>query len=212
MWLDRTVDGIHDLGGMQGFGAVDVEVDEPVFHAAWEARVFGMTAIASVQGLTANTSAFRHAIERMDPAHYLTSSYYERWLTGLGTLLTEREVIEREAIPGFPLSRPTLPIHPPGRTGDPDAPRFAVGDRVKVRDLHPSGHTRCPRYIRGREGVVERVNGSLALPDVEAHADDPPAEATYCVRFDAPELWGEDAEAGVGVSVDLWESYLDAAR
>jgi hypothetical protein len=209
MCLDRLVDGIHDLGGMQGFGAVEVEHEEPVFHAEWERRVFGMTAMADLQGITGNTSAFRHAIERMDPAHYLTSSYYEHWLTGLSTLLAEKDVLDRQALSGFPLARPDSGVHP--LEPDGGSPRFAVGDRVRVRDVHTGGHTRCPRYIRGREGVVERVDGTFALPDAEAHVDDPPAEPTYCVRFEARELWGEDAEPGVGVSVDLWESYLEPA-
>jgi nitrile hydratase len=120
-------------------------------------------------------------------------------------------VLDRGAVSGLPLSRPVEGV----TTTDSEAgetPRFAIGDRVRVRDVHTGGHTRCPRYIRGREGVVERADGTFALPDAEAHVDDPPAEPTYCVRFDARELWGEDAEAGVGVSVDLWESYLEPAR
>ncbi len=204
------MDGIHDLGGMQGFGPVEMEPDEPTFHERWEGRVFGMTGIASLKGIT-NTSEFRHAIERMEPASYLTTSYYEHWLTALGTLLVEKGVVAREDLErgpsGFPLAGPAVPATEPGRAGE--APGFEVGDRVRVRDIHTPGHTRCPGYVRGREGVIVRVDGPAALPDVEAHGDDPPAEPTYCVRFDARELWGEQAQPAAAVTVDLWQSYLE---
>jgi nitrile hydratase len=211
------VDGVHDLGGMQDFGAVVVDVDEPVFHAAWEERVFGLVATLSAQGLY-SVNTFRHAIERMDPAHYLASPYFEHWLTGAATLLTERGVIEREGLTEraggeFPLARPQ---QAPARSGEgsraADGPssRFAPGDRVRVREMHPRGHTRCPRYARGKRGVVERLEGAFVLPDAEAHGEHRPAEETYCVRFQASELWGTEAEPGVSVSVDLWDSYLEA--
>jgi nitrile hydratase len=132
-------------------------------------------------------------------------------LTGLCTVLAERGTIERAAVAGLPLSGPVGDVHPL-QAADGVPASFSVGDRVRVREFQTGGHTRCPRYVRGRAGVVERVDGSFALPDVEAHAEHPPAEPTYCVRFDARELWGETAEPGVGVSVDLWHSYLEPAR
>jgi nitrile hydratase subunit beta len=202
---------------MQGFGPVRVEPREPVFHAPWEERVFGVTAIVSLHGLY-SVNAFRHAIERMDPAHYLGSRYYEHWLTGLATLLVERGVIEdgelaERAGGPFPLARP---VQAPRRraaaaTTETQPAPFATGDRVRVRDMHPRGHTRCPRYVRGKRGIVERLDGAFELPDAELHADAPPSEPTYCVRFDADELWGAQAEPGASVSVDLWHSYLERA-
>jgi nitrile hydratase len=211
MWLDRAVDGIHDLGGMQGFGPVEVERGEPVFHEPWERRVFAMTAMATLQGVVGNTSRFRHAVERMDPAAYLATPYYEHWLTALATLLGEAGVIEPERLRGQLLARPAMPdaLDVPPAAGQ--EPRFAAGDAVRVRDIHPAGHTRCPRYVRGRVGTVERVDPPAPLPDVEAHSERAPAEAVYGVRFLAGELWGARAEPEVAVSVDLWESYLEPA-
>jgi len=206
------MDGIHDLGGMQGFGPVTVEKDEPVFHEAWERRMFGIAAAMFPQRLY-NIDAYRHAIERMEPAHYLGSSYYEHWLTGLATLLVERAIVTRaelEAKAGghFPLSQEARFRVPPPSPA-PSAPRFAVGNQVVVRNVHPLGHTRCPRYVRGKRGVVARVDGLFPLPDVAAHASQPCAQYAYNVRFEARELWGDDAGAAETISVDLWESYLE---
>jgi nitrile hydratase subunit beta len=210
------VDGVHDLGGLQDFGPVALEQDESVFHARWEERVFGLVAIVGAQGLY-SVNAFRHAIERMDPVHYLRSPYYEHWLTGAATLLVERGVIDSEELQeragmAFPLARPLrAPQWRPTASNPAGTARFAVGDRVRVRDFRARGHTRCPRYVRGKHGVVERMEGAFVLPDAEVHAADPPAEQTYCVCFDAVELWGEEAEPRASVSVDLWDSYLEAA-
>lgn len=208
------MDGIHDMGGMAGFGAVAVEPDEPVFHEAWERRAF----VAAVAGssLVANGARFRHAIERMDPAAYLSTSYYEHWLTGVATSLVETGRLTREELearaPGFPLSRPErAPVSVPG--ADVTEPRFAPGDRVRVREWHPSGHTRCPRYVQGRRGTIERVGIIASIPDVEAHARDGARQMspTYSVRFTAAELWGEGAEAGAElIHADLWQDYLVA--
>src|SRR5439155_23533023 len=137
------MDGIHDLGGMEGFGPVVVERDEPVFHAAWERTVFGLaTAVAAAR--IANTHEHRHAIERMDPAHYLTASYYERWLTALGTLLVEKGVVTVDELarggPHFPLSRPAALALAETRGARAAGARFAVGDLVRVRPSHPVGH------------------------------------------------------------------------
>src|SRR5262249_20483290 len=205
------MNGVHDLGGMDGFGPVEVEADEPVFHAPWERTVFGISAAWMLARL-GNSHEFRHAIERMDPVHYLGSSYYEHWLTGLATLFVEKGILTREALEEraggrFPLARPVGARAP--AAGGGAAPRFARGDAVRVRDVHPMGHTRCPRYVRGKRGVVVRVDHRSPLPDVAAHADRPCEEAAYCVRFEARELWGEPAGAREAVHVDLWESYLE---
>jgi len=205
--------GIHDMGGMEGFGPVEVEPDEPSFHKPWERRAFGVT--TAVFSLL-RAGQFRHAIERMDPAHYLTSSYYEHWVTGGATALVETghatpEELERRA-PGFPLARPLDPDAAVDRAGpDSDTPRFQPGDRVRVRRWVWHGHTRCPRYVQGMRGTVVRVDVVAPLPDVEVHsAQATQRQPTYSVRFDAAELWGERAEPGAAaVHVDLWEAYLE---
>jgi nitrile hydratase len=210
------VDGIHDLGGLEGFGPVEVEHDEPVFHEDWDRRTFRLS-VAAGRALGYTGGAFRHSIERMDPGHYLTSSYYEHWLTGISTLIVEAGLVsadelDRRAGGQFPLSRPdrgTGPVSPgPDRT---DA-RFAVGDRVRVREWHPPGHTRAPRYVQGKQGVVVRVDGAHSVPDVEAHSDRRVLESTYSVRFTASELWGEGGAEGEDIHVDLWDRYLEEQR
>jgi nitrile hydratase len=208
------VDGIHDLGGRQGFGPVVVEENEPPFHERWEARTRSLT--YAVMGHMANASGggFRHAIERMDPAHYLNSSYYEHWLTAAATVAVESGLVtlaelEERAGGRFPLSLPVraeeVTDPPPGRS------RFAIGDRVRVRQWHPIGHTRCPNYIRGKVGVITRLDGEFSIPDVEAHSTHRVQEATYSVRFEADELWN-DGQPGVTVNVDLWDSYLEPVQ
>ena len=173
--------------------------------------MFGI-AVAVAARRVANTHAFRHAIERMDPAHYLSSSYYEHWLTGIATMLVEKGLVAREELAsrvpvGFPLGRPATALAPDAKPSGETA-RFKVGDRVSVRNHHPQGHTRCPRYLRGRHGVVVRVDRRHALPDVAAHTDRRCEQYTYCVRFEGSELWGDDAGSAEAVYVDLWESYL----
>jgi nitrile hydratase beta subunit len=209
VWL---VDGIHDLGGMQGLGPVVHSPAEPVFPDRWQAVARAlMMIVAGAAGVSGGE--FRHSIERMEPGHYLTSGYYEHWLTAAATLAVEHGLVtpsELEARVGgrFPLSGPVLA--PPVAAAGPDLtePRFGAGDRVRVREWHPPGHTRCPGYVRGKTGVVVRVDGTHSVPDVEAHGTPRRCEPTYSVRFDAADLWG-DGQRGVSVYVDLWDSYLD---
>jgi nitrile hydratase len=208
------VDGIHDLGGMHGFGPVDHSPAEPVFHERWEATARALMELVS-GAVQASGGEFRHAIERMAPGHYLTSSYYEHWLTATATMAVEHGLVtqsELEAGAGgpFPLSSPVTA--PPVTEAGPDVgePSFAVGDRVRVREWHSPGHTRCPRYVRGKPGVVVRMDGSYSVPDVEAHGAARRHEPTYSVRFDAADLW-RDGQRGVAVHVDLWDSYLEPA-
>jgi nitrile hydratase len=223
------MDGIHDLGGMDGFGRVVVEADEPVFHEPWERRVFGMLAALAFTRLT-NAHVYRHAVERMAPEDYLRAPYYERMLTGLATLLVERGTLDRATLDGrmpggFPLARPEHPsaaaeARQAARTGGTSvrhaaraggSARFHVGDAVRVRNSHPHGHTRCPRYVRGHRGVVVRVDRPFALPDLAAHTGGEHREPTYGVRFTAAELWNAPAATRDAVYVDLWESYLEGA-
>lgn len=204
------MDGVHDIGGLQGCGPVVVEDDEPVFHHEWERRAFKMMMAAAGAGHL--TGRFRHAIERMDPAWYLTASYYERWLTATATCLVEAGVVTRDELDislgaGFDLARPVrVPrLAEAGRSSN--AHRYAVGDSVRVREWHPLGHTRAPRYVQGKRGTVARLDGVFSLPDVEYHCDERRMEPTYSVRIDAVALWGT---TGDPVHVDLWESYLEA--
>lgn len=190
---------------------MEPEGDEPVFHAPWERTARALVYAAMPTHANPTTSAFRHAIERMDPEHYLASSYYEHWLTAAASVAVESGVIERaelEARAGgpFPLARPS---------GEPQvegsgAQRFAVGDRVRVVAVEHGGHSRCPGYVRGRAGTVTRVDGCFSLPDVEAHSTRRVVEGTYGVRFFARDLW-EDADPHSAVHVDLWDSYLEPA-
>jgi len=226
------MDGVHDLGGMQGFGAVEREENEPIFHAPWEAAVLTMMRAVGGQGIV-NIDEFRHAIERMNPGEYLRATYYEKWLDGITRLLVEKGVVsekEMEARTAFFQARPDAPAAaaldgpPPARrsfnpgwvqdvmraTGA--RPRFAPGDPVVTRHIHPRGHTRLPRYARGKRGTVHLVHGVHVFPDTNAHGLGEQPRPLYSVRFDARELWGEDAQPNQSVHIDLWESYLEAGR
>jgi len=141
----------------------------------------------------------------MEPGHYLTSSYYEHWLTAAATLAVEHGLVtgselEERAGGRFPLSGPVLA--PPVVDAGPDVgtPRFGVGDRVRVREWHPPGHTRCPRYVRGKAGTVVRLDGSYSVPDIEAHGTARRREPTYSVRFGAAELWDSSRRSPADMS------------
>ena len=205
-----AVDGIHDLGGMAGFGPVEVERDEPVFHERWHGRVFAMSASSMMAGLY-GTPSFRHTIERMDPAHYLASGYYEHWLTSVASLLVEVGAVDRDELVrragSFPLSGP---VHPrPVLFDGPPHERFAVDDEVRVSDEHPNGHTRCPDYVRGHLGRVVRVDPPSNVPDIEAHLGERVPEVTYAVRFTGRELWGRGSSDRDSVTIDLYDRYLE---
>jgi nitrile hydratase len=208
------VDGVHDLGGLDGFGPVEHARSEPYFGEDWERTAFRLT-LGAMGIARANGGMFRHSIERMDPAHYLSSSYYEHWLTGVTTLLVEagvvtRHELEQRAGGRFPLSRPDR-----GRAPTHEArtePRFAVGDRVRVKEWHPPGHTRAPRYVQGKRGIVVRVDGAFNVPDVEAHGGGFVTDPTYSIRFTPQELWGDGGASGETMHVDLWECYLEPAE
>lgn len=204
------VDGVHDMGGMHGFGRVPVEPGEPVFHQPWQGRVLALQQRVRARRYY-NIDEFRHAIERIPAARYLDASYYERWLTAMERLLVEKGVVTAEELA---TGRATAPAPaPPVRPVDdrpPLRPRFAVGETVVTRTMHPAGHTRLPRYGRGRRGVVRSVHGPFLVPDTNAHGAGREWEPVYAVEFPARALWGEGAPAGDGVCVDLWERYLQS--
>src|SRR6202142_2106979 len=178
------MDGMHDLGGKQGFGAVRYTLDAPAFHAAWEVRANSLYAHAVRLGLF-NMDEYRHAIERMEPRHYLGASYYERSLTSLATLCVEKGVLtraelEERARGRFPLAAPSAP----GRSNvSPEPERFAPGDRVRIRAEHVPGHVRMPGYIRGKTGVVVSVSPAYPFPDAHAHGGEARDGPTHDVRF-----------------------------
>lgn len=217
---DDGVNGIHDMGGMHGFGPVVVEADEPVFHAAWEKRVLGMVYQALGVGRV-SIDAFRHGIERLEPVTYLTAGYYGRWLAALERVLIEAGVLGEgnvEArLAGAPVAMPpSAPI--PSRAVQAGyvrelatPPRFAVGDAVRARVASPSGHTRLPRYVAGRRGQVHRLQPACVFPDSNARGAGEDPQHLYNVRFEAAELWGADAEAGTALHIDLFEPYLETA-
>jgi nitrile hydratase len=193
------VNGIHDMGGMHGFGRVEVEPDEPVFHSPWEGKVRAI--FQRTVGRFYNLDEFRHVIERMEPAAYLEAGYYEKWLHSIETLLNEKGVLA---------AGQAVPERAPSRQPDHLTAGFKAGDRVRARNLHPPGHTRLPRYVRGRTGVVTSVKGPFLLPDANAHGRNDDWQFVYPVRFPARELWGPEASERDSVAVDLWESYLEA--
>lgn len=202
------MDGIHDLGGRQGFGTVRYTLNATAFHAEWEVRANSLYAFAVRQGLF-NMDEYRHAIERMEPRHYLSASYYERSLTGLATLCVEKGVVTREQLERrvgghFPLSAPAAI----GRGNAPDRRRFQPGDRVRVRDEHVPGHVRMPGYIRGKTGVVVGVSPPYPFPDAHAHGLAAADEPTCDVRFRSEELWPNAADPAL-VHVGVFESYLE---
>src|SRR5512143_1217987 len=221
------MDGIHDLGGKQGFGSVIREADEPVFHERWEARVCGM-ALTGGGGSARNTDHFRHSIERIDPAAYLTHGYYGRWLGGLETRIVEAGILDTAQITrrAMELGATAGDLIAARPSPEPDridyraqeqgnrrivaaAPRFEVGDRVRTRVHGVPGHTRLPAYARGRAGTVVTWHEGWVFPDSNAHGRGENPQHLYTVAFEGVELWGTEAERGVVVHLDLFEPYLE---
>ncbi|QHQ35739.1 nitrile hydratase subunit beta [Algicella marina] len=219
------MNGPQDLGGQMGFGPVAPEPDEPLFHAGWEPRVLGLTLACAALGHWGIDES-RHARESIPPADYLRFSYYRIWFTALCALLERHgEVVPEELALAKVLAPPRraercLPAErvpavlaaggPTERAVDRPA-RFAVGDTVRARVMHPKGHTRLPRYVRGAVGRVGAVHGAHVFPDAAAHGQGEAPEWLYTVAFAGADLWGPEAEPGLVVSVDAWEPYLERA-
>jgi len=204
------MDGIHDLGGKQGYGPIRYTLDATAFHSTWEVRVNAMYAHAVRSGIF-NMDEYRHAIERMEPRHYLTASYYERSLTGFATLLVEkgvltREELERRANGTFPLSSPSAS----GRGNAPQRERFKPGERVRVKLDFVPGHIRLPGYVRGKVGTVVGESPAYPFPDAHAHGIHAEDEPTYDVRFHAEDLWPNGCDPAL-VHVGIFQSYLERA-
>ena len=219
------MDGAHDMGGVNGFGPVVPEANEPVFHSEWERRAFALTvAMARPGGWNIDMSRF--ARENRPPEDYLSKTYYELWLAGLETLMVERGLVTREEIEAGKVLTPPKPgvkavppqdVTPAIRRGGPterppSAPAlFRIGDRVRTKDIHPVTHTRLPQYVRGHLGTIELNHGCHVFPDANSLGKGEDPHWLYTVRFDGRELWGESGDPTLSVSVDAWEPYLERA-
>jgi nitrile hydratase len=217
------VNGIHDMGGMQGLGSLEYEEDEPVFHAQWEARAFAINLAAGALRKW-NIDAGRHQIELIPAADYLRMSYYEKWTERLIRLLVEHGMVTPAEVesgkPDPTSSKSTPPLTAdmvaPGiarggsaRRNVQVAPRFRTGQQVRARNIHPSGHTRLPRYARGKIGIIQRDHGVFVFPDTNARFLGEAPQHVYSVRFEARDLWGEQASPRDSVYIDMWDDYLE---
>ena len=202
------MDGVHDLGGRQGFGPVVREGHTEPFHGEADIRIAAMWVRLIRHGVY-NMDEYRHAIERMEPRHYMAASYYERTFTAVASLCVERGVCSAEALRGaaglnLGLSRTSRP----GRQPPAELPDIGVGDRVRVKDEFVGGHIRMPGYIRGKQGVVVGVSPPYPYPDAHGHGLPAPWQRTFDVRFDSQELWPDGAEAAE-VTVGVFHAYLE---
>ncbi len=218
------MNGVHDMGGMHGFGKVEPEANEPVFHAPWEGRILAMNRAMGYLGLW-NIDIGRFSRESLPPEVYLASSYYEKWTLGLEDLCVQYGLVgidELDAGQG---------LHPPAAVKriltEAEAPkilsrgsferpapgpaRFKAGDRVRTRNINPPSHTRLPRYARGHLGIIEAVRGCHVFPDAVTTGRGEDPHWLYTVVFDGRELWGDASDPAVRVSIEAWEPYLEPA-
>jgi nitrile hydratase beta subunit len=219
------MEGAQDMGGVQGFGPVQPEPDEPVFHAEWERRAFALTLAMGMPGGW-NIDMSRFAREDRPHQDYLRKSYYQIWLAGLERLMLERNLVSSDEIAAGHALHPPKPVartltaedvaamlHRGGPT-ERDASRpalFAIGDRVRTKNIHPPTHTRLPRYVRGHVGVIERIHGAHVFPDSNAHGGGEHPQWLYTASFGGHELWGDASDPNLTISVDAWEPYLEPA-
>jgi nitrile hydratase subunit beta len=222
------MDGAHDMGGMHGFGRVVEPRAELAYHERWEPRVFAIQMLVGIEGLGAGPGG-RPVREEMDPARYLAASYYERWLYSAEQRLLRKGTIkpgEIEAVIQRLEAGESVPAHHDAAMAEriladlrgvypmdapPEHVRFDRGQRVRVKRMHPAGHTRCPRYVRGAIGVIECLRGADRLPDRAVYGEKVTPEPVYSVAFDSQELWGPEGEIPWTVLLDLWDSYLEPA-
>jgi nitrile hydratase subunit beta len=217
------MNGVHDMGGQHGMGPVQYEKDEPVFHASWEGRVYVLTR-AMRAWRKWNIDTDRHGIEVLPPADYLRMSYYERWLNRLEShvvnfgFVTQDELKSGKAAAASRTETPVFTMATSGRWMSRGLPSsvdpkvrasFKVGQHVRARNINPTGHTRLPRYARGKAGVVTRDHGVYNFPDTNAHFQGEKRQHVYSVRFTARELWGPQAAPHDSVHLDMWDDYLE---
>ena len=227
------MNGIHDMGGMHGFGPIEIEENEPVFHQPWEGRVYGIvTTIRDAHDVYGPYGA-RFYIESIAPDKYLASGYYERWMLALENALVAKGMLSREELEARTTEYLDSPDSSVPRREDPEAtrrvienirlrlplakdpdanigPAFQVGDIVRARNINPMGHTRLPRYIRGRKGTIEKLYKIQDFQDHVPESEQGP-QPVYSVRFESAELWGAAAEGNQSLYIDMWESYLEPA-
>jgi nitrile hydratase beta subunit len=219
------VNGVHDMGGMHGLGPVQYERNEPVFHAPWEGRAFALN-LAAAAWRKWSLDALRHQIELIPAADYLRMSYYEKWLTAVTERLVQSGLVTRAEVESGQPARGSSKATPPLTAAQVPAmlrsgalasrnvsvqPNFHAGQRVRARNINPVGHTRLPRYARGKLGIVDRDHGVYVFPDAIAHSADENPQHLYSVRFTARELWGDHASPRDSVYLDLWDDYLEPA-
>ena len=217
------MDGVHDMGGMDGFGKVEVEQDEPPFHAAWEGRVLGMQRAMAYAGAW-HIDDLRYAQEKLPPLQYLKASYYQRWQYGLEANVLDRGYVTADELKAGRAQAPAKPL--PRKLSTDMVPtlcrisffrqqqgpqRFQPGDKVRTRNLHSPTHTRLPRYARNKTGVVEMCHGCHMYPDSVAIDGGDNPQWLYTVAFNSRELWGPDADPTLTVSIDAFEPYLEPA-
>jgi nitrile hydratase beta subunit len=219
------MNGVHDMGGMDGFGKVVAEPNEPPFHEPWEGRVLAMNRVMQATGEW-NIDVGRYWIEMLPAPVYLGATYYQKWMLRLENLCVARGLVSRDEIakghsagPGRPLKKGAITLEAAEKLtcrGKYDRPaqgpaKFKVGDKVRMKNIHPKSHTRLPRFTRGHVGVVERIHGAHVYPDtlVAEGREDP--QWLYTVVFDGRELWGPDAEAGTEISIEAFEPYMEPA-
>jgi nitrile hydratase len=217
------MNGVHDMGGMDGFGKVEPEPNEPTFHHDWEARVMAMVRVMGANG-GLNIDAQRFARESLPPDVYLSSSYYRKWFLAIEKQIVERGYVGADEIAAGHSLRDTTPL-PRGKFTLADVKRieirgsfgrdasnpaaFKIGDRVRAKNINPVTHTRLPRYVRGHTGVIESINGCHVFPDTNAQGQGDHPQWLYTVVFDARELWGADADSTLKVSIEAFEPYLE---
>jgi nitrile hydratase beta subunit len=222
------MNGPQDIGGMHGFGPIDHEDNEPVFHHEWEGRFMGIRRMLPI----INLDTWRHTIESLPPSLYYGTPYYERWLTAYEPLLAREGIVSPEELDARTQHFQQHPEAQPERREDPERaarardqllhrdrldrevsapPRFAAGDQVRTKNVHPKHHTRLPRYARDKRGTVVRWHGAHDFPDTNAHGQGPQPGHVYSVQFEGSELWGPSAEPNQKLYLDLWETYLEPA-
>jgi nitrile hydratase subunit beta len=218
------MNGVHDMGGMQGFGKVEAEPNEAVFHAPWEGRAFAMNRAMGYLGLW-SIDVGRYSRETLPPHVYLASSYYKKWTLGLENLCLQFGLVGEDELAAGHALHPAKPVKRMLAAADvpktlsrasfdrpPPAPaKFKPGDRVRMRNINPVSHTRLPRYARGHTGAVERVRGCHVFPDAITTGQGEDPQWLYTVVFDGRELWGESADPTLKVSIEAWEPYLEIA-
>jgi nitrile hydratase subunit beta len=211
---------VHDMGGIHGFGPIEAEAEEPVFHADWEARVYALQRAMGATGLW-TIDGGRASLENLPPIEYLAASYYKRWFLGLERRVVAHGLVSEDEISAGRALRPGIRLNRKLTLDDakamsfahfdrpaPAPARFKTGDRVRTKNMHPKTHTRLPRYARDKLGTVEAVRGCHVFPDSAALGTGENPQWLYTVVFASRELWGKEADPSTKVSIEAFESYL----